>query len=157
MVSKWRGGLGTGLLVSVAAACGSPVVHLATVPTPSAGEELACQRLVASLPPSIGNDLPRRRTTPESADVVAWGNPAVVLYCGVGIPADYRPDSHLQIVNGIGWYEDTRGTDRVYTTTTRTPRVAVAVPRRVQSSFEILVDLSAAVAAYSAGPNLVPR
>lgn len=145
------------MVVSIATACASPAVHLATVPDPVGGEGAACERLVRSLPPSVGEDFRRRRINPRSADVVAWGTPAVVLYCGVGVPADYRPDSHLLIVNGIGWYENARGADLVYTTTTRTPRVSVAVPRKLRSSFEVLVDLSPAVSQYSTGPDLVPR
>jgi hypothetical protein len=80
-----------------------------------------------------------------------------VLRCGVGVPASYRPGTDLTIVNNIGWYGDERPDDVVYTTITRQPRVALAVPRSHASSFEILVDLSAAIGRHTSGPDLTPQ
>jgi hypothetical protein len=72
----------------------------------------------------------------------------------VGTPASYRPDVDLTVINGIGWFGDERPDDIVYTAVSREPRVAVAVPRAVGSSFEILVDLSDAVTKHTTGPNV---
>lgn len=95
--------------------------------------------------------------TPKSPLTAAWGKPAVVLRCGVGIPATYRPGVDLTVINNIGWFEDDRADEVVYTTITRTPRVALAIPRSHSSSFEILVDLSGAVGAHTTGPDLTPQ
>ena len=94
---------------------------------------------------------------PNSPLLAAWGKPAVVLRCGVGTPATYRPGTDLTIVNNIGWFGDVRADDVVYTTITREPRVAVAVPKVHQSSFEVLVDLSGPLAKHTQGPDLTPQ
>ena len=39
-----------------------------------------------------------------SATAAAWGDPAIVLRCGVGEPASFDQFSTCQIVNGVAWY-----------------------------------------------------
>ncbi len=80
-----------------------------------------------------------------------------MLRCGVGTPASYRPGVDLTIVDNVGWYGDERPDDIVYTTITRTPRVAVAIPRSQKSSFEILVDLAPSIARHTTGPDLTAQ
>ena len=52
----------------------------------------ACGTLMASMPSSLG-DLSSRTVTPASSQVRAWGDPAVVLRCGVERPAALVPGS----------------------------------------------------------------
>ena len=80
----------------------------------------------------------------------------MVLRCGVGTPATYRPGVDLTIINNIGWFEDDRPDDVVYTTITRAPKVALAIPRTHTSSFEILVDLPVPSAPTRPGPTSPP-
>ncbi len=133
------------------------MVEVSDVPTPDGQEARECAQLTADLPSTIGKGLEKRDVTPDSPLLAAWGKPAAVLRCGVGIPATYRPGTDLTIVNNIGWYGDDRADDVVYTTITREPRVAVAIPKVHRSSFEVLVDLSGALAKHTQGPDLTPQ
>jgi hypothetical protein len=141
----------------VATGCGQPVVEVADLPAPDGQEASECAQLTADLPSKVGNGLEKREVRPKSPLLAAWGKPAVVLRCGVGTPATYRPGTDLTIVNNIGWFGDVRADDVIYTTITREPRVAVAVPKVHQSSFEVLVDLSGTLAEHTQGPDLTPQ
>ena len=108
------------LTVALAAsACGQPVVEVGDVPAPDGQEAQECAQLTADLPNKVGNGLEKRDVKPNSPLLAAWGKPAAVLRCGVGIPATYRPGTDLTIVNNIGWFGDDRADDVVYTTITR--------------------------------------
>ena len=56
------------------------------------------------------DDLPHRvserarRETKGSPLGAAWGDPAIVLRCGVGTPEGYEPGSPCQRVNGVDWF-----------------------------------------------------
>jgi hypothetical protein len=152
-----RGLLALAAVATLAAACGTPVVQVGDVPNPEAQDVSDCTALTAALPKKIGDKLEKRTVEPKSPLLAAWGKPAVVLRCGVGIPSTYRPATDLTIVNNIGWFGDDRPDDVVYTTITREPRVALAVPKVHRSSFEILVDLSTAIGKNTQGPDLTPQ
>jgi hypothetical protein len=141
----------------VVSGCGQPVVEVSDVPAPEGQEARECAELTADLPQKIGEDLEKREVKPASPLLAAWGKPAVVLRCGVGTPATYRPGADLTIVNNIGWFGDERADDVVYTTVTREPRVALALPKVHESSFEVLVDLSDTLAEHTQGPDLTPQ
>jgi hypothetical protein len=144
-------------LLMLAAGCGSPTVQVSDVPTPDGEDATACRSLSGDLPQTIGDKLAKRTVEPSSPYLAAWGTPAVVLRCGVGIPATYRPGDDLTVVNNVGWFEDDRQNDVVYTTITRAPRIALAVPRKRKSSFEILVDLSGSIIRHTTGPDLTAQ
>jgi hypothetical protein len=127
------------------------------VPSPEPQDVSDCTALTAALPKKIGDKLEKRTVEPKSPLLAAWGKPAVVLRCGVGIPSTYRPGTDLTVVNNVGWFEDDRADDVVYTTITREPRVALALPRSQTSSFEILVDLAGVIGAHTTGPNLTAQ
>jgi hypothetical protein len=145
------------LVLAATSGCGQPVVQVGDVPVPDQEDATACAALADDLPATIGNGLDKRTVEPRSPLLAAWGKPAVVLRCGVGTPATYRPGTDLTIVNNIGWFGDDRPDDVVYTTITREPRVALAVPKVHRSSFEILVDLSTAIGKNTQGPGLTPQ
>ncbi len=133
------------------------MVEVGDVPAPDGQEARECAELTADLPKTIGSDLEKRDVKPDSPLLAAWGKPAVVLRCGVGTPATYRPGTDLTVVNNIGWFGDDRPDDVVYTAITREPRVALAIPKTHGSSFEVLVDLSDALAKHTQGPDLTPQ
>jgi hypothetical protein len=125
-----------------------------TVPAPPHASQEAgpCGRLLAQLPLQLGRLQPRVvHTRPETPYVVAWGDPAVVLSCGVDRPHDLRPTSGAQyFVNGPAggpYYDVTSGGDdaNVWTTVDRGPYVAITVPKQYQGS-SVLPPLSRAIA-----------
>jgi hypothetical protein len=108
-----------------------------------------CRALVAALPDRVA-DLDRRETTTGEGYGAAWGDPAIVLRCGVGPPAGFDAYSRCQNANGVDWYipeSQLRGT-RVDTTMTavgRSRRVEVEIPARYLPPVAAMVDLAPAL------------
>jgi hypothetical protein len=67
-------------------------------------------------------------TTPSSPFVVAWGDPAVVLRCGVPRPARLSATSSLLDVNGVSFLPVRVGDHTAYTAIDRAVYVEVDVP-----------------------------
>jgi hypothetical protein len=115
-------------------------------PTDAAGAERRdCLALVDDLPHRV-SERPRRETD-GSALGAAWGDPAIVLRCGVGVPDDYQPTSPCQRVDGVDWFapEDAltdQDEDVVLTTIGRTPAVEVVVPAEYRPPDAAMVDLA---------------
>lgn len=87
---------------------GAGPLPLATVPAPDAASPW-CAELVAALPDEIGtgdDDLDRRTLTrPAPPGAAAWGDPPVVLRCGLARPAELTPSSRLIDVSGVQFLE----------------------------------------------------
>jgi hypothetical protein len=77
--------------------------------------------------------------------MAAWGDPPIVLLCGVTRPAALRADTTLLTVDGVDWFSQplTRGTR--FTATGRVAYVRVDVPEDYTSASDALADLTAAV------------
>jgi hypothetical protein len=137
-------------VLSALAGCSQAAVPVAA-PSPPAAAADTCGALLGRLPRSLdGRD--RRETSPRSPYTAAWGDPAVVLRCGVGRPAALRADSQLVTVEGVDWFfQDTRTADGAaavrFTTTGRTADVEVTVPGPRAAATAPLVDLAPAVRA----------
>ena len=69
------------MLAAVTAGCGA--VHL-TAPDVSGADRRACLSLVDDLPDHLAEQ--QRRETEGSPLGAAWGDPPIVLRCGVGTP-----------------------------------------------------------------------
>jgi hypothetical protein len=118
----------------------------------SGAEREACTKLVDSLPDHVSDQ--EQRDTKGSSLAAAWGDPPIVLRCGVGRPAGYDRFSACQVVNGLGWFvpeqtiED-QGADVVMTTVGRDPAVEVKVPATYRPPDAVMVDLGQAVKAHT--------
>jgi hypothetical protein len=131
--------------VLLLAGCGGGPVRLTP---PSAADRPACAKLAALLPDRLG-DLDAVEFTPKDAEGGAWGDPALTLTCGVGVPETFGPTSTCDVVNGVDWFvsdeerNDTRG-DATLTTVSLSPRVAVHVPAKYRGNAleGALVDLA---------------
>ncbi|MDO9379110.1 MAG: DUF3515 domain-containing protein [Nocardioidaceae bacterium] len=130
-----------GLLLATAS-CGTPALELDPV-TASPGTGDYCARLDEVLPAAVAGQ-PLRRVEPASAGH-AWGDPAIVLRCGVAEPAALRPDSRLADVDGIGWFDQERQDAIVFTTVGREVDVEVTVPGDYAPEADALADLSSAL------------
>ena len=103
---------------------------------------------MAALPAHVSDQ--SRRHTSGSPLGAAWGDPAIVLRCGVGAPEGYEPGSPCQRVNGVDWFvpedqiED-QGSDVLLTTIGRSPAVEVAVPSDYRPPNAVMVDLADAI------------
>ena len=132
------------LLVVALTACGGDEVHVDRFRVGSGGAA-GCRTLLEALPKSVA-DQPRRTVT-GTPYAAAWGDPAIVLRCGVPLPADFA-GSPCITRNGIGWsvpadQADGRGTEIVMTLAFRTPVVQVRVPAhyRPNGPAEVMADL----------------
>jgi hypothetical protein len=74
-------------------------------PTPSPLVAERCAHLGNLLPQALESLRPRV-ISPLTPLVHAWGNPAIVLTCGVPLPAGYSPrSSQTTDVNAVRWFE----------------------------------------------------
>jgi hypothetical protein len=104
-----------------------------------------CRKLAEALPRRLDGER-ARETTPDSPFTAAWGDPAVVVRCGVRPPTGLQPTSQLFSVNKVDWFPQV-GDDgsATFTTTGRVTHVEVVVPESRQPGANYLVDLAAPV------------
>ncbi len=97
----------------------------------------ACAAVTAALPGELGG-LPRRQIEhgddPSLTGVAAWGEPAVVLRCGIPTPAELTCTAAVQEVDGVAWLPLSTGGDTTYFVVDRSVRVALTVPGEVTST-----------------------
>ena len=96
----------------------------------------ACTSLMAALPDPLGA-LPRRQleqgNDPLLAGVAAWGEPAVVMRCGVPTPQELTCSSPVQEVDGVAWLPIPGSGGITYLAVDRPVRVALTVPDGVST------------------------
>lgn len=109
-----------------------------------AGSEPGCAQLLDALP-DVVSDAVRRDVEPASEQVAAWGDPPIVLRCGVPVPTEYRPDAQLLDVEDVGWFPVAGEGGTFFTAVDRQPYVEVAVPDDYAPEAVVLADLAAAV------------
>jgi hypothetical protein len=110
-----------------------PVLPVEVPPvTPEA--DASCPALMRTLPLELAGQ-PSRRVQSDSPYAYAWGDPAVVLICGVDRPAGYVVGASAIQINGVQWYVDTTDPDTtVWTTIDRTVYVQISLPTSVDSA-----------------------
>lgn len=113
---------------------------------PQPGSADVCAALLAELPETI-DDAVRRDVDPPSDTVAAWGQPAILLRCGVAMPAAYRPDAQLHELDGVGWLPDKGEGGTFFTAVDREVLVEVAVPDDYAPEADVLLDLAPAILA----------
>jgi Protein of unknown function (DUF3515) len=122
-----------------------------SAPPRATAEAASCNKVLEQLPVRLGRLEPRVvHSHPDSPYVVAWGDPAVVLECGVDRPKDLVPGSATEFlaggVTGGPFYDVTRrGAANVWTTVDRGPYLSITVPAKYQGA-DVLPPLSTAIA-----------
>lgn len=119
------------------------------------GAARVCADLVTGLP-EVVDDAVRREIDPPQPGVAAWGQPPIILRCGVPEPTGLDPTSAVLDVSGVGWRAlDGEGGTFFYSDD-RAVVVEVAVPDDYAPEAQVLVDLADAVLGsvpgVSAGP-----
>ncbi|MDN5744441.1 MAG: DUF3515 domain-containing protein [Nocardioidaceae bacterium] len=124
-------GLAAGCLLLLTA-CGGPVDIDIDVPDLSGAEAEACAAFAADLP-EVLNERARTEIEPSDAPAAAYGDPAIVVRCGVPEPEGFDLTASCERADGVGYfipdeqYED-QGLDVRITTAGYEPRVDVLVP-----------------------------
>lgn len=122
-----------GVVVAMTAGCARPVA----VDAPPRSDE--CAETLASTPIRILGEL-QRETSPADVSAVVWGDPPIVLVCGIdsSIPAD----AQVINVNGIDWVAQTSTEGTVFTTFDRSPTLQMRVPSAYRPEAEALTELA---------------
>ncbi len=107
-------------------------------------ENQFCAELGAILPVSLGGAL-LRDTNPDSPGTKAWGDPAIVLRCGVAVPKAFSTASQLLTVNDVNWYPEELQAGARFTSMETIEFVEVSIPSDYDTTAEILTELSAAI------------
>jgi hypothetical protein len=110
-----------------------PVLPVEVPPVTPEAEEF-CPGLMGQLPLELAGE-PSRRVDSDTLNAYAWGDPAVVLVCGVEQPAGFVVGVSAIQINGVQWYVDTDDPDTtVWTTVDRPVNVQVSLPASVDSA-----------------------
>lgn len=130
--------------IALVSGCGRQVA----VPPPDV-QASACDGI--TIPATVSGAGLRPTTEPGTA---AWGEPPITYRCGVGRPGALAPTSRLLDVGGIGWLpiEGTGGTGFIAVTWPAESEpiyVEVLVPEEYAAPADVLIDISAALAAAS--------
>ena len=110
-----------------------------------------CAEVLEKLPIDLGKLKPRIvHTKPESPAVVAWGDPAVVLQCGVDRPKALHPGSSKEFFPGGDadrgpFFDVTKDADSdIWTSVDRAVYISVTIPSAYQGS-DVMPSLSRAI------------
>ena len=125
---------------TLAAGCGTSPVEV-TGPTRGPAE---CAELLDVLPEVVDGQ-ERREVEPPDALASAWGDPVIVLRCGVADPERLTPSSPCAEVNRVGWFAEQRQDGYRFTTIGRSSNVQVQVPYEYEPAADALVDVADAV------------
>ena len=132
------------------AACSPGAVDI-PAPELDGTEAAACAGLVRALPDRLAD---QERRGPDVTHGAAWGDPAIVLRCGVAEPAGFDELSTCQVVNDVAWYipeEQVTGepVDILMTTVGRRPNVELALPEEYFPPAAAMAQLSDALLEHS--------
>jgi Protein of unknown function (DUF3515) len=121
-------------------------------PELSATDAQTCRDFVDSLPATLAGEK-QVETTGDTAYGAAWGDPAIVLTCGVG-KADLKDIPPCAEVDGVGWLvppDELEGDrDATFTADGYRPRIRLDVPDDYlpEGGASALADLAAPVKKY---------
>lgn len=132
------------VLTCLLTGCGSDTVEVDRFPVSAAGRQ-DCPAFLHALPKHVSDQASRRVT--GSPYAAAWGDPPIVLRCGVGKPRGFDRFSACQTANGVDWFvpneafEDQHA-DVVMTTVYRRPAVQVRLPAEYRPPVAAMADLT---------------
>jgi hypothetical protein len=110
-----------------------PPVHVDT-PAVTPAADLACPVLMGQLPLELAGET-SRLVHSDTPFAYAWGDPAVVLVCGVAPPAGFVVGAAAISINGVQWFVDTSAPEIVvWTTVDRDVPVQMQVPASTDSA-----------------------
>jgi hypothetical protein len=134
-----------------------PAVTVVPPPAPSALVNADCLKVFEKLPVQLGSLSPRK-TDSDSAFVAAWGNPAIVIRCGVGAPdPSGQPDPQFVTdaanTDGVLWQPELDKTKTVYTTIDRAVNIEITVPANADQPLPLLAQAVNALPAICTGTD----
>ncbi len=107
-----------------------------------------CNSFLDDLPRRLAGE-EKRKVNPAAALGRAWGDPAIIVRCGVDVPPEFTETSPCEVANGVGWFVpesqvDDQDADLSLTAVGYRPIVSVEVPHdyRPEGSAAVLADLA---------------
>ncbi|MET1060794.1 MAG: DUF3515 domain-containing protein [Nocardioides sp.] len=146
-MSLWtRGVVMSGLALLVSSCTGAVEIDS---PDVDAETRSACARFLDVVPEKVSGER-QRQTEPNDALGAAWGDPPIVVTCGVDMPEDFDEFSPCEEVDGVGWFipeEAYTHPDDIVSITTIgwSPAVRIEVPAEYRPPADVLVEIGAAV------------
>lgn len=131
-------------------ACQGSSVQVDTYPTLK-GTSLDCAAMLGDLPPKVAGQA-RRLVVDRVAG--AWGDPPIILRCGVEKPDALQPDSECHEVNGVGWLAEKQPDGWLFTTIGRKHYISLEVPSDYDPAADALADVADLVARHM--PDVKP-
>jgi hypothetical protein len=129
------------LLAAVAGCGGGPGAVAVPVPVSAADVGAICRLIEPTLPKKI-DGMDRRKTTPRTDRTAAWGDPPVIMRCGVERPKALTRTSQLNTVNGVDWLVEERDGGHVFTSINRAAYIEITVPAGHDPQVGPLVDIA---------------
>jgi hypothetical protein len=126
------------------AGCRGDSVHVDAYPT-TKNSALDCAAMLGDLPPSVAG---QRRRLVDGRLAGAWGDPPIVLRCGVEKPASLKPTSPCHEVDGVGWLAEKQSDGWLFTTIGRKHYASLEVPSDYQPAADALADLADLIARH---------
>ena len=107
-----------------------------TLEQPQVSDEdlAACNAFIDDVPRRLDGE-ERRKVNPANSLGAAWGDPAIIVRCGVGVPPEFDQFSSCEVANGVGWFVpdeqfDDQHADATLTAVGYRPVVSVTVPAK---------------------------
>jgi hypothetical protein len=127
-----------GALAALLTSCG-PI----DVATPPAASSKACAALAGGVPKTLLKQTAREVAPAEAG--AAWGDPAIVLSCGVDMPEDFTPGASCEEISGVGWYVPTdqfadSRLDLIIYTIGRSPVIRLEIPSGYRKDAAFVAD-----------------
>lgn len=138
------GVLAATLLVADSALAGCSSAPHVPPPRTTPHEQRLCARLHARLP-EVLDGRRWRAVRPRSRLTAAWGDPAIVLTCGVPRPTGLRARSDIAVIDGVSWFARRGAHAAVFTVVGRRVHVRVVVPNHYHLPGERLTGLVPAI------------
>jgi hypothetical protein len=123
---------------------GRDTVRVDAYPT-TKDSALDCGGLLRDLPPRVAGQS-RRLVAGKIAG--AWGDPPIVLRCGVEKPASLKPTSPCDVINDVGWFAERQSDGWLFTTVGRKRNASLEVPADYQPAADALADVADVVARH---------
>ncbi len=124
-------------------ACGSEL-SVDEYPTET-GTAVNCKGLFADRPLKVAG---QENRMVKGGNASAWGDPPIILRCGVEKPADLGPASRCDMVDDVGWFSESTSDGYLFTTIGREFYVSVEVPHDYAPEADALADLADSVARH---------
>lgn len=116
--------------------CARPVA----VQAPPLTEE--CASIMSRVPIRLLGEL-QRETSPADLAAIAWGDPPIVLVCG--IEHSRPPDAQVITVGDVDWIAETTDAGTVFTTLSSQPTLQVRVPVDYRPEIDAVSEITTVV------------